>query len=146
MRGDPSTSDTRDLKVCLVCITEARERDCFCRRCGASLSVTLIPRASSKLTSGSLNYGNSSQRYNTFPLAPANTYHCVSRSLVNIITTGVSANTAGFLDNHLIRRVILALLLIPIWLIIILLSPLDAYVTAKTIAEGDQKGLNSEWL
>jgi hypothetical protein len=146
MRGDPSTSDTKDLKVCLACRTEAREQDRFCRHCGASHSATLVSRTSNNLTSGSLNYGNSSPRYNTFPLAPAKTYRCVSRSLVNIVTIGVSANAAGYLDNHLIRRVILALLLIPIWLIIILLSPLDAYATAKTIAEGDQKGLNSEWL
>jgi hypothetical protein len=48
--------------------------------------------------------------------------------------SGISHHTAP-LQNHLSKLLISALLAIPIWLIIMLLSPLDAYATAKTISK-----------
>lgn len=67
------------------------------------------------------------------PLAPANAYRRVSGPLVNAIAEGAWGGVSSYLNNRIVRRLIAALISIPIWLIIILLSPFDAYVTARTV-------------
>ena len=53
--------------------------------------------------------------------------------LVAAVVTGVETNT-GQIHSLLARRMISALISIPIWLIIILLSPLEAYTSARSVA------------
>jgi hypothetical protein len=60
-------------------------------------------------------------------------YRRVSGPLVSAILTGVS-DGAGETYGPLIKRMVLALISIPIWLIIVLLSPLDAYAAARAIS------------
>jgi hypothetical protein len=60
-------------------------------------------------------------------------YHRVSGPLVSAILSGVS-DRAGETYGPLIKRMVLALISIPIWLIIVLLSPLDAYAAARAIS------------
>jgi hypothetical protein len=44
------------------------------------------------------------------------------------------SDRAGDTYGPLIKRMVLALISIPIWLIIVLLSPLDAYAAARAIS------------
>lgn len=112
MNYDPSQIATRDLKLCETCQYEPRLEDKFCRRCGARLDGS---------TTGKV--GSPAQQ----PI------HSISGALVAAVATGV-ANNSGQIHSLLARRVISALISFPIWLIIILLSPLDAYVTARSVA------------
>src|SRR5262249_50912182 len=119
---DPSQIETKDLRLCPACQAEPHDRDKFCRRCGARLDEPNIGRA--------VSIGFSARGIS--PL-PEHNYHRVSCPLVAAVTAGISTNT-GQTQSRLAKRLISALISIPIWLIIVLLSPFDAYATAKTIS------------
>jgi len=69
----------------------------------------------------------------TSRLSPQKLYHPVSGPLVNAVVAGVPANLPRSPVGSLSKRMLLALMAIPIWLMIILLSPIDAYASAKII-------------
>jgi len=130
-------AETAPLVLCHACGAEARDRDRFCRRCGAHLiepewAATAPVNASYVIASSRLS--PSAPPYVTSPLTQTAINHRVSGMLLTSISNGVSANLAVYPINRVARRVIIALISIPIWLVIILLSPLDAYFTAKAIA------------
>lgn len=56
----------------------------------------------------------------------------VSGPLVSAVIASVSAGSPDS-QSQVVKRAILALISIPIWLIIVLLSPLDAYSAAKNL-------------
>lgn len=66
--------------------------------------------------------------------AGANPYHKVSAPLVEAVTAGITANSFGKSQNRFVRQTFSLLLSIPIWLMIVLLSPFDAYLAAKHIS------------
>src|SRR5262245_58941830 len=111
MNYEPSQIATRELRLCEACRSEARMQDKFCRRCGAKLGGSSTGEAGS----------------------PSQPMHSISGALVAAVAAGVANNT-GQVQSLLARSIISALISIPIWLIIILLSPLDAYTTVKSIA------------
>jgi hypothetical protein len=53
--------------------------------------------------------------------------------LVSAVVSGVPANLRQTTGTSVSRRILLTLMAIPIWVMIILLSPLDAYASAKII-------------
>jgi hypothetical protein len=60
-------------------------------------------------------------------------YRRVSGPLVSAVVSGVSANSPQ-VSNRFTQRAVFALISIPIWLIIVLLSPFDAYAAAKNLS------------
>lgn|SRR5262245_19245827 len=120
---DISQIETRDLKLCEACRAESRGSDKYCRRCGARIDAPggarIMPDASSSRVTSSLSQ---------------DMYTLVSGRLIATAVSGISPHVAP-LHNALFKWLISALLSIPIWLIIVLLSPLDAYATAKTISK-----------
>jgi len=67
-------------------------------------------------------------------------YRPVSGSLVNALVDGMADAPAAQLCSPLMRKAIFALSMIPIWLIIIFLSPLDAYLAARSAADRNDCG------
>jgi hypothetical protein len=61
-------------------------------------------------------------------------YRRISGPLVNAMVAGALSAPASETHSEVIKRVILALISIPIWLMIVLLSPLDAYAAVKNLA------------
>jgi len=126
--------ETVDLRLCQACASEIRPRDRYCRRCGASQSLSVssptAPLTEPGLDASGVSYVTAPL---TAPLAENDVYHSVSGSLVKAITAGLSGSASGRLDSRYARRAMLALISIPIWLLIVLLSPLDAYATARTV-------------
>jgi len=59
------------------------------------------------------------------------TSQLLSEILVRSLTKSLSIKTAPFRSNRFGTSVVAALTIIPIWLLIILLSPLDAYSAAR---------------
>jgi hypothetical protein len=126
---DVSQQKTIAIKQCHGCGTGLLEPDRFCRRCGvhqpdqdtvAAFSPPVAYKTSALVT------------------GRADVYSSFSAPLVNpLAKMAVSGALAGHsIDNEspVLKRVILALISVPIWLIIVLLSPLDAYATVRNVA------------
>ena len=115
------------IKACGACGAALLEVDKFCRRCGAVQPDQLIRSQQSFQCSaeafGHSNNSNSSR----------DVYHRVSGPLVSAVVTGALTGHQAEVSPA-IQRAMLALIWIPIWLIIVLLSPLDAYSAVKTLA------------
>src|SRR5262249_10714563 len=127
--------ETVGLALCHACQAELRKGDRFCRRCGArqngsaelavtkdDLSESLMVADTDKLT----------PLWVTSSSVKVNSYHPFSGPLAKAIAVGVSTGSLPSFYSPLVKKIILWLITIPIWLIIVLLSPLDAYATVKS--------------
>ena len=131
--GDITTNEqdarTVAMKACRDCSRQLLESDRFCRWCGQSQpSPGNIPGPSVELAVAA--------KYSTSLLEDPrrNLYHRVSGPLVSAAVAGVSRGDLSELSSGgWMRRMILALIAVPIWLMIVLLSPLDAYAAAKNL-------------
>jgi len=130
------TNLTNEIKVCGACGVDVLERDKYCRRCGVKQPVTTTIATNVLTVSGVLanNFIEPLPAAPTSALSEVNAYHKVSGPLVEAVTAGISANAFSKFHNQLVRQSLSALLSIPIWLMIILLSPFDAYLAAKRIS------------
>lgn len=120
------------VKACASCGGGLLEYDKFCRWCGAR---QLNSMASGQLSGApSMNLASRGlSPYTTSALdQPSGLLNRVSGPLVSAVIAGVSAGSPNE-QSQVVRRAILALISIPIWLIIVLLSPLDAYAAAKNL-------------
>ena len=125
------------IKTCSACASGLLERDKFCRWCGArqphdegsgSNRVQEIPTRTVVC---------SAPLCATVPItavARTDVYRRISGPLVTAVVTGALSVPSAENQSAFIKRVILALISIPIWLIIVLLSPLDAYAAVKNLA------------
>jgi hypothetical protein len=113
---------TVDFKLCCACSAELRDHDKFCRRCGARQTGEISPPRAKMAP----------PVYTTSRLR-ADTSRSVSASLLNGFAAGAQAGMSQ-LDSRCARGAVSVLILIPLWLMIVLLSPFDAYATAKAIA------------
>ncbi|HEY7184125.1 MAG TPA: zinc ribbon domain-containing protein [Blastocatellia bacterium] len=113
---------TVDLRLCRACSAEMRDHDKFCRHCGARRTGAIATPPASATPSA---FATSRLR--------ADTFNSVSAPLLNAIASGAQAGAAR-LDSRRLRRAVSALIVVPLWLMIVLLSPIDAYATAKAIA------------
>ena len=124
---------TAAVKACRACSGQLLASDRFCRWCGdvqpdeasGALAAAVRP-ASDPLAA---------PRYTTTLLveAKSNLYHRVSGPLVNAVVASVASGELGE-QGRWMRRAMLALISLPIWLMIVLLSPLDAYAAAKNLS------------
>ena len=119
------------LKECTSCGAGLLDRDKFCRSCGVrqpALEGSMINQA---------HGASASMLGATVAIAAdvrTDVYRRVSGPLVNAVVTGALSAPSADNQSAFIKRVILALISIPIWLIIVLLSPLDAYAAVKNLA------------
>lgn len=119
------------LKACTACSSGLLEYDKFCRWCGARQreegftpdAITEASCHSSLCTTRALAGGTR-----------AEVYHRISGPLVNAVATGALVGPATDNQSAFVKQMILALISIPIWLIIVLLSPLDAYAAVRNLA------------
>ena len=114
------------VQACQACGSGLLERDRFCRWCGArqpDREALVDARLAPVSATVALATGPRSE-----------VYRLVSAPLVNAVVTGALAGSATENQSRLLNRVILALISVPIWLIIVLLSPFDAYAAVKSLA------------
>ena len=122
------------VKACPDCAAALLDRDKFCRWCGA-----LQPPAEACNINYKTAYAESGEMVvpATSTLAPnirTDVYRKISGPLVSALVTGALPSTLPENQSPLIQRITLALISIPIWLMIVLLSPLDAYAAVKNLA------------
>lgn len=117
-------TETIGLKRCCACTAELRDHDKFCRRCG-------VRQQQGYVTSTDLAHPAEGETR----LVSRRTEHVTySGQLIRIIADSMSAQTSARGARRGLKRVICSLIAIPIWLLIVMLSPLDAYVAAKAAA------------
>ena len=125
----PEMTETIGLTQCHTCRAELLESDKFCRRCGLIQSLCTAPLTVAAGHSGRF-------KYETRPLSGgADRGGSFSGTLVNFVTQSVSERTSGCGANRWTMRLVGALVMAPLWVMIVLLAPLDAYVAAKAIAK-----------
>lgn len=125
---DESQQETVAIKACVACTSGLLDRDKFCRWCGARQREAL----SSTLVSGS----DDGRACETSALAAdaQDKADCrMSAPLVSAVLAGALVGTPTYNQSPFVKRVILAVISIPVWLIIVLLSPLDAYAAVKSL-------------
>jgi hypothetical protein len=127
-RLDIEIRETAGLKSCNDCSRELRQGDKFCRRCGANLNGR-----SALVSSGGMEFES---KYRTSPLPEADDCHRFSGSLMKSLLSGASARASR--TNSRSGRLVVSVLAAPaLWLMIVLLSPFDAYAAARSIAHED---------
>ena len=125
----PEMIETIRFTQCHNCGSQLLESDKFCRHCGVSQRLR---NDWSTVVAG--RTGRS--EYETKPLPGGNNPSgSFSGKLVNYVTQSVSEETSSLRANRWTMRLVGALVIVPLWLMIALLSPLDAYVAAKAIAK-----------
>lgn len=120
------------IKPCRSCGAGVLEESRFCRSCGAEQSYS-FPRDSQMTISIDSIEPEPLTHYATKRLSQQRLYHPVSGPLVSAVAAGVPASVSSSPTGSVSRRMLLALMAIPIWVMIILLSPLDAYASARII-------------
>ena len=127
----PDMTVTVPVKACNACGGGLLDRDKFCRWCGALQTQSLIPvpvcqEQVSRFYTTSASLGRTA--------TDSRTYRKVSGPLLHALASGMSRDRSTEPMGRVVRTVVQALVSIPIWLMIVLLSPVDAYVTAKSIS------------
>jgi hypothetical protein len=119
------TAETTGFQRCQGCGATQIDSDKFCRRCGARLNrrAALLNRGAGSVAEGTLDRAGGGILRRSY-----------SGPLVNDVTQKLSKQTSPFLDNRRATFLIRTLVAAPLWLMIVLLSPLDAYITAKDLA------------
>ena len=138
---DTYQQPTVKLKQCAACRGELFETHDFCRWCGSSQVEAVAGEtalASNELNTNRLTVdlcpaGPAGAMREATPVTDASLYHQVSEPLVKAITATMSARATANLNNRCTRRLILALISVPVWMILVLLSPLDAYLASKAL-------------
>jgi hypothetical protein len=128
-------------RTCFACLGELRTTDKFCRHCGlkqtsqeeaAQRSTAEIPNETGPraqaVTRDFSEVQTAPSPYQTNPLSRP-----VSGPLLKAVTHGVALERAISGYGKVTKNIILALMSVPVWLMIILLSPLDAWTTTRAI-------------
>jgi hypothetical protein len=131
---------TVGVKACTACASGLLERDNFCRWCGVRQpgNERLAPTRVQEMSTGT----RAESRVQVLRCATvafesgarADVYRRISGPLVTAVVSGALSVPSTENQSPFVKRAILALISIPIWLIIILLSPLDAYAAVKNLA------------
>jgi hypothetical protein len=127
---DTHNAETVAVKACCSCGTGLLENDKFCRKCG--ICQMGYPANSNELYRDSVAVTRSASA--RVVDVDGDTYHPVSGPLVKAVVAGVSSTATAPLHGRVLKSSILALISVPIWLIIVLLSPIDAYLAARTLS------------
>jgi hypothetical protein len=131
------TAETTDFKHCRVCGAVQMDHDRFCRRCGASQNRHIEPvNCNAGSIAGAVVGRLGKPGTETEPLPGSGTLRrSYSGPLVSIVTQQLSEQTSSLRANRRAMLLISILIAAPLWLMIVLLSPLDAYNAAKDIAK-----------
>ena len=117
--------ETAALNQCHGCGAELLPRDKFCRRCG-------IRQVNGYATSTDLARARDCE---TRPLGSGEeACHSFSGQLIRVVAQTMSARAAIQNRSRKGQRLICTLITIPIWMLIVMLSPLDAIAAARAAA------------
>jgi hypothetical protein len=125
-------AETVVVKACRSCSSGLFERDRFCRLCGARQTAAQIRDA---IISAASPYATSAFEEAGEPQA---SFRPVSDPMVKAMIGGMSAGGDATPHSRAWRVMVQMLGSIPIWLMIVLLAPFDAYAAARTISRHNE--------
>jgi hypothetical protein len=115
-----SSIETVAITLCRGCGSAGPASDNYCRQCGA------FQKAGPSLS------GSHGSEYETRAIGESSpAYQGLSKSMLDVITKSVAVKTTPLRLNRFGARFFAVIVAVPIWLLIVLLSPLDAYTTAR---------------
>jgi hypothetical protein len=118
-------ADTVAVKCCVSCSGWLLDQDRFCRWCGV--------RQNDQLASSELFSAQPTDRMDQVTGArDPGLCKRVSGPLISAVIDGMAPSNS-VRQGSLIRHAVMALVSVPIWLMIVLLSPLDAYAAARSL-------------
>src|SRR5262245_39752497 len=134
---EQETAETTDFGKCQACGAAQRERDKFCRRCGVSQSLRFeqLNCMTGAVADSVVGSADRSGRDTALLTSGGTLRRSYSGKLVGKVTNELSEYTSLFRANRWAMLLISLLVAAPLWLMIVLLSPLDAYVAAKDLAK-----------
>ena len=121
-------NDTVAIRACIACEAPLIETEKYCRWCGG------MQHPESSLSEAAEKVVSCEAVYITRRLGKSDICHPVSGPLMKAVARGIPAGRSASLHGGFIRALILSFISIPIWMMIVLLSPLDAYAAAKIIS------------
>ena len=110
------------IRRCATCNRESTATDNFCRWCGANHGDDSAFEA---------RYADSTDRKTTLMQKDERIEKPVSSPLIGTLTKIIEVKTGSLNLSRFGALALSALIVVPIWLLIILLSPIDAYVSAR---------------
>ena len=120
--------NTVAIAPCIACDAPLAETERYCRWCGR-------PQYRRPLSGDALERGGSRDAVRiTRRLAKSDVCHPISGPLMKAVAVGIPAGGSHGLRGGVIRVLILSFISIPIWMMIVLLSPLDAVAAARIIS------------
>lgn len=136
--SEPYWGFTASIKHCQLCQIVIRETDKFCRHCGVKQDAIVVREAAS--TAGFVVREDLSDSYATNTLtitAPEEVVlpRPVSGPLLEAVIKGLSASASAIGYSKFTKQFVLILMSIPVWLMIVFLSPLDAWLATKSITK-----------
>jgi hypothetical protein len=131
---DQDQIDTIRLITCVNCKASLCQSHKFCRWCGVRQvqEPAVERRDSDSLASFHSEFTFRDKR------PKAGRYHTLSDQLVTAMVESLSASLTSQVRSRTAKVIIQVLISMPIWLIIILLSPLDAYSAVKNLSKSYQ--------
>jgi len=131
--ADAVETATVGLKACRSCRAGLIETDRYCRWCGIEQEDCDVDESRTSITRAPVTR-RSLRQVRLIDQAPEATGRTVSAPLVSAILAGVSSSSRSLKLSRKIRRVIVVLVSVPVWLIVVLLSPVDAYLAIKDLS------------
>jgi hypothetical protein len=130
------STNTKTLDRCGQCWAAIHDHDHYCRHCGLALEgrTTLLPDTGEISERPTRELALPAAAYVTAPFTQMEARRPVSGSLLKLVTAE-TAPAIAVSGNRLLRRLTMALISLPIWLMIVLLSPLDAYAATKAVGQ-----------
>ena len=126
-------ANSRGDNRCFACGLETAYGQ-FCRHCGALLADVEDLELPIEATETLITKpdGDCSPSYSTKPLVQKVSHRHISESLIETLTASLLNKRANGFENRMGKALLLALIVLPIWLLIIAISPFDAFLAAKT--------------
>ena len=125
MLTEQQPTEVLAVQECSACGTGFLKHDKFCRRCGARQ-----PESSAASTDPNRFWARETQLL----AKRTGELQSYSAQLIRIVTENLSIKVSRRDTSRGFRRLICTLITLPIWMLIVLLSPLDAYTAAKAAA------------
>lgn len=123
---------TVPVKTCRVCGTPLLASSRFCRLCGASQGhLEFVTRRHEGLSEQPQTTTIRAQDGNSNALSPMGRYRSVSGSVLNSFVTADLTTVTSRLRSRAAKSAVAAAIAIPLWAMIVLLSPIEALEASR---------------
>ena len=122
-------------RSCRSCHAQQNDCDKFCRHCG--INYDLADSTTKEITADVTERGLNDARRSNYETRPLSNPYCdfslYTSPVIRLMTMDLDQLAGSLRDSPWAMRLIATLIAIPIWMMIILLSPLNAYLAVRAM-------------